>query len=348
MHLSSVQELAFLAACLEAAGVREDVAAVSAEQMVEADLRGYGSHGMLRLTMIVNAVESGVANGDPHPRLERERPTGGLLDGDRGPGGYVGREAMRIAITKARATGVGMVGIRDAHYSGLMAYFADMASREGLVAFLTSSTPPMVHIWGGRAPVLGTTPLCISVPGDPHPFTLDMATSAAARGKVMTASLQGESIPASWALDVDGKPTTDAQRALEGVLSPFGGHKGSGLGFMMSLFTGPLLGVAREVEGPSTAFPTGARHKGDFFWVFDPELFGPLDPFIESVTAFADHVRSSPRVEGVDAIRLPGERAYAMREVRLQSGIDVDDAVWERVCEVANRLGVSTAIGDSL
>jgi LDH2 family malate/lactate/ureidoglycolate dehydrogenase len=183
------------------------------------------------------------------------------------------------------------------------------------------------------------------VPGDPHPFTLDMATSAAARGKVMTASLRGEPIPSSWALDVDGQPTTDAQRALEGVLSPFGGHKGSGLGFMMSLFTGPLLGVAREVDGPSTALPTGARHKGDFFWVFDPEMFGPSDAFIAGVKAFADHVRSSPRVEGVDVIRLPGERAYETREVRLREGIDVDDGVWKGACEVADRFGVSTNLG---
>ena len=181
MLLTRDEEFRFLTECLRATGVRPDTADPAAEQMVEADLRGHASHGLIRLAGLIQGVQQGVVNPDPRIRTVRDRPTGGLIDGDGGLGAYVGREAVRLAMTKARETGIGVVGVRNAHYTGLVGYFGDMTAREGLISIITSGTPPVVHPWGGRAAVFGTAPLCVSVPGKRHPVVLDMATSEAAR-----------------------------------------------------------------------------------------------------------------------------------------------------------------------
>ncbi|MEE9278175.1 MAG: Ldh family oxidoreductase [Dehalococcoidia bacterium] len=343
MLLTRDEELRFLIACLTAVGARSEVAEAAAEQMTEADLRGHGSHGLIRLGMLVDGVEVGVANPDPVIRRLRDRPTGALLDGDRGFGSYVGREAMRLAIGKARESGVSLVGARNVHYSGFLAYFGEMAAREGFAAIVASATPAIVHAWGGRSKVLGTTPLCISLPGREHPLTLDIATSEAARGKILRAAKQGETIPEGWALDAAGNPTTDPKEALAGAQSPFGGHKGSGLAFMLSLLTGPLLGVPADV---ALIPPTrgGTTSRGDFFFVFDPEMFGPLAGFVEGAEWFAEEIRRSPPAAGHDAVRLPGDRSHQTRSERLITGIPIDDSVWNDACTIAGRVGVTDDI----
>ncbi len=341
MLLTRDEEFRFLTECLRATGVRPDTADPAAEQMVEADLRRHASHGLIRLAGLIQGVQQGVVNPDPRIRTIRDRPTGGLIDGDGGLGAYVGREAVRLAMTKARETGIGVVGVRNAHYTGLVGYFGDMTAREGLISIITSGTPPVVHPWGGRAAALGTAPLCVSVPGKRHPVVLDMATSEAARGKIHTARKRGEPIPEGWALDAEGNPTTDPEAALAGVLSPFGGHKGSGIAFVLSLLTGPLVGVRPKTVFDPSLFPAGIRDKGDFFLVIDPELFGPLDAFIEGVDVFSRAVRNSPAAPGVEEILLPGDRAYRTREERLRDGIPIEDAIWEDARGCAKKLGLS-------
>lgn len=339
MQLTRDQEFGFLKGCLEAYGVRSDVADAAAEQMTEADLRGYGSHGLLRLPMLTFGVREGIANPDPHPRIVREQPTGALIDGDKGLGGYVGRYAIRLAIEKARAVGVGIVVARGGHYSGLLAYFAHMAAADGFVAIISSTTPPMVHAWGGRTPVIGTAPLCFAVPGEPHPYMLDMATSEVARGKIIAAHRQGKPIPEGWAIDEDGNPTTDAERAMAGALSPSGGHKGFGLAFILSLLTGPMAGVRPMTNFDSGTFRAGDYPRGDLFLVFDPGMFGPLDEFIGLGGEFADAIRQSPRAPGFDEIRVPGDGAYRTREQRLRDGIPIADGVWADAVRVAEEVG---------
>ncbi|MFQ5692874.1 MAG: Ldh family oxidoreductase [Nitrospinota bacterium] len=340
MLLTRDEAFRFLRECLKATGVRPDAAEPSAEQMVEADLRGHASHGLIRLPTLVQGVQKGIVNPDPRVRVLRDRPTGGLLDGDGGYGAYVGREAMRRAMAKARETGVGVVGVRNAHYTGLLAYFGDMAAEAGLVAVVASGTPPMVHPWGGRSAVFGTSPLCVSLPGKGHPIVLDMATSQGARGKLLNARKKGDSIPEGWAVDAEGNPTTDPGEALAGALSPFGGHKGSGLAFVLSLLTGPLVGVRPRTSFDPSVFPAGITDKGDFFLAFDPELFGPLDRFVEEAERFSEAVRSSPRAPGFEEIRVPGDRAYRTRAERLRTGIPVADAVWEDTRRLAEGLGL--------
>ena len=341
MHLTRDQEYRFLSECLTAAGVRPDAAEPSAEQMVEADLRGHSSHGLIRLAGLVQSIRKGIVNPDPVVKILSDRPAGCLLDGDAGLGAYVGREATRLAMSKARDVGVGVVGVRNGHYTGLLGYFSDFAVREGLVAIIASGTPPMVHVAGGRSSVIGTNPLCIGVPGRPYPVMLDMATSEAARGKILAAMKKGESIPEGWAVDAAGNPTTDPKEAFEGALSPFGGHKGSGLAVMLSLLTGPLLGVRPGTEFDPSLFPGGITNKGDFFLAIDPGLFGSADKCRESVACFADAIRSTPKAPGHDEILLPGDRAYRTRERRLRDGIPIADAIWEDAQSWAKELGLS-------
>jgi LDH2 family malate/lactate/ureidoglycolate dehydrogenase len=340
MLVNHDDEVAVLAACLQATAAREDVATAAAEQMAEADLRGYGSHGALRLPLLVEALRTDVANGSPHHKIVRQTAASALIDGDRGLGGYLGSIAMAAAVERATATGVGLVGLRNAHYSGLLAYFARHATDRGQVALITGTNPPMVHPWGGREPVLGTTPLCVAVPANPHPIVLDIAMSRASRGKLMRAVERGSSIPPGWALDRNGHPTSDPEAGLVGALTPFGDHKGAGLALVLTLLAGPLLGVRPATTPDPAVFRTGTTERADLFLAIHPEAFGPRDEFLAAVEQVTGAVRSSAPAEGFDRARVPGDRAYEERAARLRDGVEIDDPVWEKVAAIAHRAGL--------
>lgn len=342
VQLTAAQERDFLAACLRAAGAREDVAAVAAEQMTEADLRGYGSHGVIRLAYLIRSLQHGTANGDPAPRTLTETGGTALLDGDRGLGGFVGRHAITLATEKAAESGIAIVGVRNSHYTGLLAYFAQLAVDRGMVACISSSTPPMVHPYGGGEAALGTAPLCLAVPCEPTPIILDMATSQAARGKIMAAQRDGRSIPPDWAIDADGAPTTEPDAALAGALSPFGGPKGGGLAALLHFLTGPLLGFQHSTQADAGVFSGEvAIEKGDVYLVIDPGAFGASDAFRAAARDYAATLRATAPAPGRPRVRLPGDRAMATRRERLRDGITIAAGVWEEAVGVASALDVA-------
>lgn len=343
--LTADQERDFLAACLRAAGTRDDVAAAASEQMVDAELRGYGGHGMIRLPYLIRSLQHGTANGDPQLRTLTDTPSASLIDGDRGLGAFTGRHAITLAIAKAEQCGIGVVGVRNGHYTGRIAYFAQLALDRNMVTVITGSTPPMVHAYGGSTPSLGTAPLCIAVPSDPTPIVLDMATSLAARGKIMAAQRDGRSIPSDWAIDPDGSPTTDPDAALAGALSPFGGAKGGGLSLLLHFLTGPLLGVRHHTSpDPSLFSGEAVADKGDLYLVIDPAAFGDPATFLAETRDYASELRALPAAPGTDAVRLPGDRAAALHRERLQGGIPIAAGVWQEAIDIAAGLGVDPPV----
>lgn len=340
MILTFEKEKAIIRALLERAGASGEEASITAEVLAEGDLRGLSSHGLLRLPYILRALERGTIVAKANVRVVRETPATALIDGGHGLGHYVAARAMKLAIEKSKRFGVGAVGVYNSNHFGIAGYYAELAMREQLIGIVTTTTDALVHPWGGVEPLLGTNALAIGIPSDP-PVLLDMAMSVAARGKLVEAMKRGERIPEGWAIDREGRPTTDPAEGLRGALSPFGGVKGYALAFVLELLAGPLVraGVGREVKGtlePIEGFCT----KGDFMLAIDPTAFVPLEEFRARVKNFVEEVKSSKKAPGVEEIMVPGEPERRIRELRLKEGIPIPDEIWSELWSMARRLGV--------
>jgi LDH2 family malate/lactate/ureidoglycolate dehydrogenase len=332
----------FAAACFVATGVSRPQAAEIADNLVLADLRGVGSHGVTRIPIYAERLRAGVVNPKPEPKVVRSFGGLALVDGDNGPGQVVSRFANDHAIGLARAHGIGAVTVRNSNHDGILAAYTAQTAAAGLIGIATTNAPKSMAVFGGRVPILGTNPLSIALPrASGRPIVLDMATSVVARGKIVEKAKRGESIPAGWALDADGAPTTDAVTAEKGVILPFSGGKGSGLAIVVEALSGILSGglFGAQIHNLYSDFvnPQGIGH---FFLALDPEVLAePGAPFAARVDAFADMLKASPTASGFTEILLPGEP-----EIRLEAanhdGIDLPENVVADLDEIADRLGV--------
>lgn len=345
MILTSEQEKKIIRALLRRLGASEEEANVTAEVLTEGDLRGFGSHGLLRLPYILRALKRGTIIPNAKINVVKETPATALVDGGHGLGHHVATRAMQLAIEKAKKQGIGAVGVHNTNHFGIAGYYAEMAVREDLIGIVTTTTDALVHPWGGVEPLLGTNALAIGIPSKPQPVLLDMAMSVAARGKLVKAMKEGKSIPESWAIDPNGKPTTDPRKALEGALSPFGGVKGYGLALMLEVLAGPLVGAAAGKEVVGTLEPVeGHSTKGDFMIAIDPAAFGSADEFKARVQKFVARLKESRKAPGVKEILVSGEPEFRTREKRLREGIPIPDEVWAELEQIAKELGVGLSL----
>ena len=312
-----------------------------ADALVDADLRGVSTHGLVRFPIYVTRLQKGLVNPTPRMRPVRERGATMVLDGDDGFGQVIGAEGMRRAVALAREHGLGMCAIRNSNHLGALAYIAAMAVPHQMIGITLTITNPVIAPWGGIAPKLGNNPLAIAIPaGDRPPIILDMACSQVARGNLILASKLGKSIPPTWALDEQGRPTEDPDAGLGGSLMPVGGHKGSGLALVVGILGGFLAG---------SAFGTGL---GDIFDMTRPQRLGhlvlameigacrPVPEFVQAMEEMIRDLKSTPRVEGVDEIYMPGELEMQRREQRLRHGFPVSRVVLDEVKAVGAELGV--------
>jgi LDH2 family malate/lactate/ureidoglycolate dehydrogenase len=299
---------AFGTRVLIASGVPEADAALVAESLVQADLWGHGSHGLLRLPWYVARLRSGAMRAVTDPAVLTDTGPLVLLDGRDGIGQVLTDRARALATERARQHGVGVVGVRNSNHFGTAMWFTRRAAREGVVAVLTTNASPAMAPWGGREKRLGTNPWSIAAPGpDGGVVALDIANTAVARGKIYLARSRGESIPESWALTADGAPTTDPAEGVLGVVLPMAGHKGYAIAFMMDVLSGALTGsaVGTGVHGPYE--PEGRSGAGHLFLALDPAAFGDPAGYEARVRQLVDEVRSVPLAQGFDEVFTPGE-----------------------------------------
>lgn len=309
--------LAFVGACFRSAGVRASDARLTADVLVLADARGHPSHGVSRLRQYLRLVESGSVSPRADVRVLERRAATELWDADHALGPAVAHRAMGRAIQRARRTGIAAVVVREAGHFGIAGAYALRAMEAGLCAIATCNGTPIIPPTGARAPALGTNPLAIGVPdGEGRGFLLDMATSVVAGGKVEVAARRGLPIPAGWALDADGRPTTDAAAALAGMMLPLGGpaetsgYKGYGLAAAVDLLTGVLGGGA---FGLSVAGMWDTGHPstiGQLLLAVDPAAFGEPEAFFRRVRAWRAEMVGRPRQEGVEEILVPGDKEW--------------------------------------
>ncbi|MBI3964718.1 MAG: Ldh family oxidoreductase [Chloroflexi bacterium] len=332
---------AFAAALFEKVGVPPADAALVADTLVEADLRGVHSHGIVRLDPYIPRLQAGGMRAVTEVTIIRELPATMLVDGNNGIGQVISARAMELAIERARSAGIGVVGVRNSNHFGAAAYYPMLAVKADMVGLLFSNASPGLAPWGSITAMLGNNPWAIAVPaGREFPVLLDMANSVVARGKIRLAAMAGRPIPEGWAANKRGEPTTDAQEGLEGMILPVGGYKGSGISIMWDLLAGALTGAAilDELSGPyKLDRPQGTGH---LFMAINVEAFRPLDELKARVDEYARKVHDAERAAGVDRIYLPGELEWLTKQERERSGIPLAKATIEEIRSLAEKLGV--------
>jgi (2R)-3-sulfolactate dehydrogenase (NADP+) len=322
-----------VAAVAEAGLVRRGVpagdAATVAACLVDAELEGRESHGMMRLPFLLRRLDAGLINPRPEMRLRGARRAAGLLDADNALGPVAGMRAASLAAGWARESGVGVVAVRRSNHLGALAYYVRGLAVQGLVGLCFSNTPAAVAPPGGARALVGTNPIAAGFPAGGSagsggsrggaPIVVDMATTQGARGKILAAHQAGATLPEGLAVDASGRPTTDPEAALAGSLAPLGGPKGFALAIMVELLTGVLAGagVGPEVTG---TFAESDRESdvGHSVWALDPSTFGP---------GFEDRAATLARWLSDAGGRMPGDRALAERTRREREGVEVADTL---------------------
>ena len=335
---------AFIVRAFIAAGIPATDAETLAQLMVEADLRGSDTHGVIRLPLYVRRIRAGGINIRPNIRVISERPSSALIDGDNGMGHLVMRRAAELAIEKAEKTGIGWVGARMSNHAGPAALYVTMPLAHDMIGlyFAVGSNnhlPP----WGGSESLLGTNPMAVAVPAfQEPPIVLDMAPTVAAYGKVRLKAQRGEQMPVGWMIDRDGKPLTDPKRADEGHLLPIGDYKGYGLSLIIGLLAGALNRAAIGRDVIDFVKETGkASNTGQAIAALSVETFMPANEFKRAVDRLIGDIRNSRRLPGVERIWLPGEQSHAKLLDRRTHGVPIPKALRESLDTLARELTVA-------
>jgi len=314
---------------LEGLGLRGADAEAVARILVMGDLFGHGTHGVLRLESYGRRIDAGAIRAEAQPRVEPVAPAIAKVDGNGAIGPLVGMRALEAAQERARELGIGLALVRNGNHFGAIGPYCYLAAQQGFATIIGSNASTTIAPTGGREERLGNNPLAIGVPrpgGDP--VILDMAMSVVARGKIRAAAKKGSAIPATWATDREGRPTTDPAAALEGFLLPFGGYKGYGLALMVDLLAGVLSGGAYLTHVKSWLDqPTEPGNLGHFFIAIDTRRLGSGEWLAQRVADFAAIVHGTPRADPAQPVRLPGEIELENLARHRAAGIEIDPAL---------------------
>jgi LDH2 family malate/lactate/ureidoglycolate dehydrogenase len=334
---------AFARRLLIAHGLTSEDAAIVAGCLVSADLRGVDTHGLCRLPIYLDRLRRGLIN--PRPALEPRRvtPVAASLDGKDGFGFVIGTRAMREAIDMARDFGIGIVSVRRSTHFGMAASYVLQALDAGFIAFVFSNASPAMPPWGGRAALLGTNPFAAGAPaGEQPPFLLDMSPAVAARGKIRRAERRGENIPLGYALDGEGRPTTDPKAALGGVVLPIGTYKGSGLAMLMDIFGGVISGAAYGGDvGDQYKVFDRPQDVGHFFLAMKPDLFVGADDYRTRMDTLIERVRACPTAADSNEVLIPGDPERRTEETRRRTGIPYSATEVAALQQEAAKAGVA-------
>jgi hydroxycarboxylate dehydrogenase B len=343
--LQPAQLESFAASLLTAGGASAEEAKTVAASLVDANLKGYDSHGVMRVPYYVQAIKEGeVAPGEQLAILD-EGPSRIVADGNWGFGQVQAMRLIKLLAAKAHDAGLALGTMMHSGHIGRLGEYCEKTAADGLVSMLMVNShgaavrmaPP-----GGKAPRLSTNPLAIGVPHAEGPLVLDFSTSATAEGKVRVKKIAGQPCPEGWLIDNEGRPTCDPATLYgnpPGAILPMGGaqaYKGFGLGLMVEILTGAL-------SGGVCARPVPFAKKGNcvFVLLIDPARFGGADHFQAEVAQLCDYIRSCPRIDGCEEILLPGDPERRLAACRTKEGITLDAENWNALLKLGQTLGVA-------
>ena len=305
---SAEELISFAQRSYRALSAPPEAAALLADTLVQADLWGHQSHGVMRTFWYGDRFVSGAMARDAAPEWVMDAGAMAVLDGKDGIGQVVTKFAMLSAIERAKAHGIGAVSVRNSGHFGTAMYFTRMAAAAGCIGFLSTNASPAMAPWGGREKTVGNNPWSIAAPAGRHaPMVLDIANTAVARGKLYLARQRGEPIPDTWATDVNGNATSDPVAGIAGTILPMAGHKGYAVSAMMDVLSGVLSGSG---FGPMINGPYQADERsgvGHLAIVIDIEKCRPLAEFNADMETMIKTLKDAPRAQGVVEIFYPGE-----------------------------------------
>jgi len=323
------------------AGVSRVHAGILAQKIVDTNLYGVDSHGVLRVPVYTRRIIKGVMNNLPKFRLLKDQGFLGILDGDNAPGILAANAGMHCAIKKAKKSGLGICGVVKSNHFGAAGVFARLASDNNLVGIALTNVAPLMSMPGAKGPIIGNNPFAIAVPAREFPLVLDISLSQVALGKILMAQKKGEAIPSDWAVDLDGNPTTDPVKAAEGYLLPLGAHKGFGLALMVDLFCGLLTGGAflQDLKG-MYKFPNDPSLTAHLFIAYDPGMILTESEYQERIDLFVKTIKNTPTAPGVPQVILPGEIEFRSWKERIEKGIPLQETLIVELNSLASELGV--------
>lgn len=343
----------------ESMGCNEKDAALAAEVLLSADLRGIDSHGVARLSGYVRLWEVKRINACPEMKIVHETPSTAVVDGDSGLGLVVAPFAMQVAIEKAKKAGTGWVSVQSSNHFGIAGYHAMMALQHDMIGIAMTNASPLVAPTFSKERLLGTNPICVAIPaGEEPPFVSDMATTTAANGKLEILQRKNLAAPAGWVQDKDGLPSTNPHELKTGgALLPLGGdrehgsHKGYALGSIVDIFSAVLSGANYGPWVPPfpayVPMPTEMPGKGigHFFGAMRIDAFRPAGEFRQHMDAWIRGFRNARTIPGEKRVLIPGDPEREMEQACRERGVPVHEAVLEDLKKVAGRFGMEELIG---
>jgi delta1-piperideine-2-carboxylate reductase len=309
-------------------GYREDEAKVAVPHLIDCELRGLEYAGFARMLSIVDRIDR-LGHSGREITVTRETAVSAAIDGADKVGYLVAQRATDIAMEKALANGVSIVGANETWYTGMLSFYAEQAAAKDLVIMIASNASPWVAPYGGTEGRFGTNPICFGFPTADDPVIWDIGTSDIIHAQVVLAKRLGQKIPQGVAYGPDGKPTTDPATALQGAFSAWGGPRGSGLAIVVQLFG--MMAGSPMMPGEMTSF-------GMVIMAARPDLLTDLGAFKKEASAYAEAIRSTRPVEGGGPVRMPFDRSRQLRAERLAKGsIELADPIHEKIMAIINR-----------
>ena len=331
-------------------GFNEKECEIIVDVLLTSDLYGIESHGMQRLVRYHKGIEKGLIKVDAKPEIVFETPVSAVIEGNDGMGQLLGHKAMEIAIEKAKTTGMAVVTVRNSNHYGIAGYYAKMACKEGLIGMsMTNSEAIMVPTFSRKA-MLGSNPIAIAMPAEPYDFFFDASTTVVTRGKLEIYNKLQKPLPDGWALDKNGKGTSDASDVLKnivakagggimplgGEIEQSGGHKGYGYGMFCEIFTS-ILSMGLTSNHTHIGGKGGTCHG---FIAINPAVFGDADAIREHLSTLLRELREAPKAEGAERIYTHGEKEVIAYEDRLENGIDVNINTVAEMVDLCNYLNM--------
>jgi LDH2 family malate/lactate/ureidoglycolate dehydrogenase len=334
----------FIAALFRGVGMSEPDAELLGSIIVETDLRGAYSHGCALAAGYLDRMGQGLIDPRGQPKVVKDAGAALVIDADNALGHIAVDFAMRRAIDRARDTGVAAAAVGGSNHCGAMAHYAMLALPHDMIGLATTNGLPTMAFWGGLDRILSINPVGIAIPaGEERPFVLDTSFGAAARGKIVVHQQTGRPLPEGWAFDREGHPTIDPAAALDGLIQPSGGYKGTSLALVMGVLSALLSGAAYGTELGD--FVSGARPGQDGQFVLAIAIGAFEDParFKSRMDGIIRQIHASRTAPGSDRVSLPGEHAVEMAAAYRRDGVPMTEATRRALSAVAERLGVDAA-----
>lgn len=326
----------------QAAGVSREDAGIFSDSLVESDLYGMSTHGVSRVNIYVRRILKGLIEPRAEIIIENRRRSVLIVDAGNGLGQVQAMKVLERLIPLARDNGVATATIRNSQHFGALAYYCNRAARENMILIATTNSEPAMSPEGGCQAYFGTNPIAASFPTGKGFYVLkiDLSTSSVARGNIIAAHKKGEPIPIGWAYDVEGNPTTDAEKALMGTVLTMAGHKGYALALMVEIFSGILSGAAFGAAiGSMYKDMDRKQDVGHFFCLLDIDAFMDVSEFKERIDQMIDEIKACRRRTGVEEILVPGERSFRKAKENRVKGILIDGETmreFKTLCQTMN------------